>query len=153
MCSWHQGSSRPSNGGEVGTAPPGAARGRQRPRSPQAPLYASPAYGANSDLGGRPRRSAFWVGAAMAARVLSVCVRRLPAAFAPLPQLPTRALTRPLSITVCPEGTRRKSGTLQPALALTQVTRGDFAGAAQGSGPLPSGLGEGPRPAAQRLQG
>ncbi|XP_049999312.1 acyl carrier protein, mitochondrial [Alexandromys fortis] len=57
----------------------------------------------------------------MAARVLSVCVRRLPAAFAPLPRLPTLALARPLSITVCPEGTRRRSGTLQSALALTQV--------------------------------
>lgn len=89
----------------------------------------------------------------MAARVLSVCVRRLPAAFAPLPRLPTLALARPLSITVCPEGTRRRPGTLQSALALTQVTRGDFAGAAQGSGPGPSGLGEGPGPAAQGLQG
>ena len=57
----------------------------------------------------------------MAARVLSVCVRRLPLAFAPLPRLPTLALSRPLSITVCPEGTRRRSGTLQSALALTQV--------------------------------
>ncbi|KAH0521508.1 Acyl carrier protein, mitochondrial [Microtus ochrogaster] len=54
-------------------------------------------------------------------RVLSVCVRRLPAAFAPLPRLPTLALARPLSITVCPEGTRRRFRTLQPALALTQV--------------------------------
>ncbi|XP_057650237.1 acyl carrier protein, mitochondrial-like [Chionomys nivalis] len=57
----------------------------------------------------------------MAAPVLSVCVCRLPAAFAPLPRLPTLALARPLSITVCPEGTRRRSGTLQFARALMQV--------------------------------
>lgn len=70
----------------------------------------------------------------MAARVLSACVRRLPTAFAPLPRLPTLALSRPLSTTLCPEGIRRRPGTLQPALALAQVTRDDFAGAGQGSG-------------------
>lgn len=86
----------------------------------------------------------------MAARVLSACVRRLPVAFAPLPRLPTLALARPLSTTLCSEGTRRKLGTLQPVLALTQVTRGDFAGAAQGSGPA---LGEGPQPATQQFLG
>ncbi|MEJ1273876.1 partner and localizer of BRCA2 [Cricetulus griseus] len=107
---------------EVGAAPPGAARDRQRPRSPQAPLCTSPAYIANPSYGGRPRRSAFWVGVAMAARVLSACVRRLPVAFAPLPRLPTLALARPLSTTLCSEGTRRKLGTLQPVLALTQLS-------------------------------
>ncbi|XP_049992388.1 acyl carrier protein, mitochondrial-like [Alexandromys fortis] len=45
----------------------------------------------------------------------------LPAAFTPLPRLPTLALAWPLSITVCLEGTRRRSGTLHPALAPTQV--------------------------------
>ncbi|XP_038177161.1 acyl carrier protein, mitochondrial-like [Arvicola amphibius] len=58
----------------------------------------------------------------MAARVLSVCVCCLPAAFAPLPWLPTLALVWPLSTTVYPEGTRRRSQTLQPSLALMQVT-------------------------------
>nr|XP_015854357.2 acyl carrier protein, mitochondrial [Peromyscus maniculatus bairdii] len=57
----------------------------------------------------------------MAARVLSACVRRLPAAFVPKLRLPTLALARPLSTTLCPEGTRRRPGTLQPSLALTQV--------------------------------
>lgn len=120
---------------EVGAARLGAARVRQRPRSPPAPLCTSRAYGACSRLGGRPRRSASWVGVAMASRVLCACVRRLPAAFAPLPRLPTLALARPLSTTLCSEGIRRRPGALQPALALAQVTRGDFAGASQGSGP------------------
>ncbi|KAL1768959.1 partner and localizer of BRCA2 [Sigmodon hispidus] len=136
-----------------GAAPLGAARDRQRPRSSQAPLCTSAAYCATSSSGGRPRRSASWVGVAMAARVLCACVRRLPAAFAPLPRLPTLALVRPLSATLCSEGARRRPGTLQPALALTQVTRGDFAGAAQGSGPGPPALGEGPHAAAQQLRG
>ncbi|XP_051003547.1 acyl carrier protein, mitochondrial-like [Acomys russatus] len=57
----------------------------------------------------------------MAARVLSSCVCRLPMAFAPLPRLPTLALYQPLSTTFCPEGIRRRPGTLQPALALVQV--------------------------------
>ncbi|XP_021496308.1 acyl carrier protein, mitochondrial [Meriones unguiculatus] len=57
----------------------------------------------------------------MAARVLSACVRRLPAVYAPLSQLPTLALSRPLSTTLRTEGTWRRPGTLQPALALAQV--------------------------------
>ncbi|XP_060249241.1 acyl carrier protein, mitochondrial-like [Meriones unguiculatus] len=57
----------------------------------------------------------------MAARVLSACVRHLPAVYAPLSQLPTLALFRPLSITLCIGGTWRRPGTLQPALALAQV--------------------------------
>ncbi|XP_051011337.1 acyl carrier protein, mitochondrial-like [Acomys russatus] len=57
----------------------------------------------------------------MVARVLSSCVRRLPMAFALLPQLPTLALSRPLSTTFCPEGIHRRPGTLQSALALVQV--------------------------------
>lgn len=133
LCSCTYKSPCPSNG--VGAARLGAARVRQRPRSPPAPLCTSQAYGASSGFGGRLRRSASWVGVAMASRVLCACVRRLPAAFAPLPRLPTLALARPLSTTLCPEGIRRRPGTLQPALALAQVTRGDFAGASQGSGP------------------
>ncbi|XP_040611113.1 acyl carrier protein, mitochondrial [Mesocricetus auratus] len=57
----------------------------------------------------------------MAARVLSTCVRRLPAAFTSLPRLPPLALARPLSTTLCSEGTQRRPGSLQPVLALTQV--------------------------------
>uniref|UniRef100_A0ABK0LSE6 Acyl carrier protein n=1 Tax=Rattus norvegicus TaxID=10116 RepID=A0ABK0LSE6_RAT len=57
----------------------------------------------------------------MASRVLCACVRRLPAAFAPLPRLPTLALARPLSTILCPEGIWRRTGTLQPTLALAQV--------------------------------
>nr|XP_034339610.1 acyl carrier protein, mitochondrial-like [Arvicanthis niloticus] len=53
--------------------------------------------------------------------VLCTCVCRLPAAFAQLPQLPTLALAPPLSTTLCPEGIRRRPGTLQPTLALAQV--------------------------------
>ncbi|XP_051021670.1 acyl carrier protein, mitochondrial-like [Acomys russatus] len=53
--------------------------------------------------------------------VLSSCVRRLPMAFAPLPRLPTLALYGLLSTTFCPEGIRRRLGTLQPALALAKV--------------------------------
>ncbi|XP_020040029.1 acyl carrier protein, mitochondrial isoform X2 [Castor canadensis] len=57
----------------------------------------------------------------MAARVLSACVRRLPAAFAPLPRVPTLALARPLSTALCPVGTRRRAGATQPASPFAQV--------------------------------
>ncbi|XP_008842035.1 acyl carrier protein, mitochondrial [Nannospalax galili] len=57
----------------------------------------------------------------MAARVLSASVRRLPAAFAPLPQLPTLALARPLSTALCPSRTRTRPGAPQRASALAQV--------------------------------
>ncbi|KAF3814187.1 hypothetical protein GH733_017803, partial [Mirounga leonina] len=57
----------------------------------------------------------------MASRVLSACVRRLPAAFAPLPRLPTLAAARPLSITLCPAGARTRPGAPQPASVLAQV--------------------------------
>lgn len=87
----------------------------------------------------------------MAARVLSACVRRLPAVYAPLSRLPTLALSRPLSTTLCTEGTWKRPGTLQPALALAQVTRGDFAGASQGSGPW-AARAWGRAPAAQQRQ-
>lgn len=70
----------------------------------------------------------------MAVRVLSVCVRRLPAAFAQLPRVPTLAATRPLSTTLCAPGTRTRPGAPQPAFVPAQVTCGDFAGALQGSG-------------------
>uniref|UniRef100_A0A8C6R3R8 Acyl carrier protein n=1 Tax=Nannospalax galili TaxID=1026970 RepID=A0A8C6R3R8_NANGA len=49
----------------------------------------------------------------MAARVLSASVRRLPAAFAPLPQLPTLALAQPLSTALCPSRTQRRPGAPQ----------------------------------------
>ncbi|XP_042828043.1 acyl carrier protein, mitochondrial [Panthera tigris] len=57
----------------------------------------------------------------MAARVLSACVRRLPAAFAPLPRVPTLAAVRPLSNTLCPAGARTRPGVLHPASVLAQV--------------------------------
>ncbi|XP_021542528.1 acyl carrier protein, mitochondrial [Neomonachus schauinslandi] len=57
----------------------------------------------------------------MASRVLSACVRRLPAAFAPLPRLPTLAAARPLSITLYPVGARTRPGAPQPASVLAQV--------------------------------
>ncbi|KAF7473254.1 acyl carrier protein, mitochondrial [Marmota monax] len=57
----------------------------------------------------------------MAARVLSSCVRRLPAAFAPLPRVSVPALARPLSTALCPAGNRTWPGTTQLALVLTQV--------------------------------
>ncbi|XP_060028796.1 acyl carrier protein, mitochondrial [Erinaceus europaeus] len=53
----------------------------------------------------------------MAARVLSTCVRRLPAAFAPLPRVPTRAVARTLSTFLCSGG----PGPAQPASVLLQV--------------------------------
>lgn len=86
-----------------------------------------PLRGAERKLGRRARRSASWVSVAMAARVLSACVRRLPAAFAPLPRVPTLAAVRPLSNTLCPAGARTRPGVLHPASVLAQVTRGDFA--------------------------
>ncbi|VFV39448.1 LOW QUALITY PROTEIN: acyl carrier protein, mitochondrial [Panthera pardus] len=57
----------------------------------------------------------------MAARVLSACVRRLPAAFAPLPRVPTLAAVRPLSNTLCPAGARTRPGVPHPASVLAQV--------------------------------
>uniref|UniRef100_A0A8C5L1H9 Acyl carrier protein n=1 Tax=Jaculus jaculus TaxID=51337 RepID=A0A8C5L1H9_JACJA len=57
----------------------------------------------------------------MAARVLSVCVRRLPSAFAQLPRVPTLALARPLSTALCLTGTRTNPGAAQPASVLAQV--------------------------------
>ncbi|KAM7148397.1 acyl carrier protein, mitochondrial [Molossus nigricans] len=55
----------------------------------------------------------------MAARVLSSCVRRLPAALAALPRVPTLAAARPLSTRLCPAGTQTRPGA--PALVLAQV--------------------------------
>ncbi|XP_049645198.1 acyl carrier protein, mitochondrial [Suncus etruscus] len=58
----------------------------------------------------------------MAARVLCVCVRRLPAALAPLPRLPTWAATRQLSDLLRPVGTRTRPGAPpRPAAPLAQV--------------------------------
>ncbi|XP_047392884.1 acyl carrier protein, mitochondrial-like [Sciurus carolinensis] len=57
----------------------------------------------------------------MVARVLSVCVRRLPVAFAPLPWVPAPALARQLSTVLWPAGNRMRPGTTQPALLLSQV--------------------------------
>ncbi|XP_011544158.2 acyl carrier protein, mitochondrial isoform X1 [Homo sapiens] len=68
----------------------------------------------------------------MASRVLSAYVSRLPAAFAPLPRVRMLAVARPLSTALCSAGTQTRLGTLQPALVLAQVTRGDFAAAWQG---------------------
>ncbi|KAM8777395.1 acyl carrier protein, mitochondrial [Rhynchonycteris naso] len=53
----------------------------------------------------------------MAARVLSCCVRRLPAALGSLPRLPTLAAARPLGTALCPAGTRTRPG----AATLAQV--------------------------------
>lgn len=55
----------------------------------------------------------------MVAHVLSVYVHHLPSRATA--RLPTLALARTLSTTVCPEGTWRKSGTLRPTLTLRQV--------------------------------
>ncbi|TEA38883.1 hypothetical protein DBR06_SOUSAS610263 [Sousa chinensis] len=60
----------------------------------------------------------------MAARVLCVCVRRLPAAFAPLPRLPTLAAARSLCTTLYPAGARARSWAPHPASVLTQVPGG-----------------------------
>ncbi|CAD7683653.1 unnamed protein product [Nyctereutes procyonoides] len=57
----------------------------------------------------------------MAARVLSACVRRLPAALAPLPRVPTLAAVRPLGTTLCPAGARTRPGARQAAPVLAQV--------------------------------
>ncbi|KAK2490544.1 hypothetical protein MC885_010292 [Smutsia gigantea] len=57
----------------------------------------------------------------MASRVLFACVRRLPAAFAQLPRVPTLAATRPLSTTLCAPGTRTRPGAPQPAFVPAQV--------------------------------
>ncbi|XP_004856005.1 acyl carrier protein, mitochondrial isoform X2 [Heterocephalus glaber] len=51
----------------------------------------------------------------MAARVLSVCVRRLPSAFAPPPRVPTLALARTFSTALCPAGIWTRPGATQPA--------------------------------------
>ncbi|XP_004398862.1 PREDICTED: acyl carrier protein, mitochondrial [Odobenus rosmarus divergens] len=57
----------------------------------------------------------------MASRVLSACVRRLPAAFVQLPRVPTLAAARPFSTTLCPAGARTRPGAPQPASVLAQV--------------------------------
>ena len=81
----------------------------------------------------------------MAARVLCACVRRLPAAFAPLPRLPTLAAARSLCTTLFPAGARARPGAPHPASVLTQVIRGDFGGTWLGSGVGPArGGGDGP---------
>ncbi|KAG8513538.1 Acyl carrier protein, mitochondrial, partial [Galemys pyrenaicus] len=72
-------------------------------------------------LGRIAARCASWVGVAMAARVLCACVRRLPAAFAPLPRVPTLTAARPLSTTLCHVGAWTRPGTPQPASVLAQV--------------------------------
>lgn len=82
----------------------------------------------------------------MAARVLCACVRRLPAAFAPLPRIPTVVAARPLSTTLFPTGAQARSRALQPALVLAQVSCGDFVGALQGSGMGPAEGRGGKRP-------
>ncbi|KAM4829618.1 acyl carrier protein, mitochondrial [Thomomys bottae] len=57
----------------------------------------------------------------MAARVLSACARRLPAALAPPPRVPTLALARPLSTALRPSETWRRIGAAHAAAALAQV--------------------------------
>nr|XP_012320158.1 acyl carrier protein, mitochondrial [Aotus nancymaae] len=57
----------------------------------------------------------------MASRVLSSCVRRLPAAFAPLPRVCMLAAAQPFSTALCSAGTRTRPGPSQPALVLAQV--------------------------------
>lgn len=125
--------------------PPGAARGLHRRPRPQRRCVRRPRR-AGKGTARRAWRSASWVGVAMAARVLSAGVRRLPAAFALLPRAPTLAAARPLSTALWPAGARTRRGAPQPVSVLAQVTRGDFAGASQGSG-LGSGGGQsaGPR--------
>lgn len=105
--------------------PPGAARGRQRRLGlGSAALCVARADGRGNQTRGA-QRSATWVGVAMAARVLSSCVRRLPAALAALPRVPTLAAARLLSTRLCPAGTQTRPGA--PGPVLVQVTRGDFA--------------------------
>lgn len=108
--------------------------GRSAARSRQGPPAPGPQRRPRAEREQTGARSACWVGLAMAARVLSACVRRLPAAFASLPRVSSLAAARPLSSTLCPAGTQTRPGAPQPASALAQVTRGDFAGARQGSG-------------------
>ncbi|XP_069860436.1 acyl carrier protein, mitochondrial [Dipodomys merriami] len=57
----------------------------------------------------------------MAARVLSACARRLPAALAPPLRVPTLALARPLSTALRPAEARRTVGATRAAAALAQV--------------------------------
>ncbi|XP_008566487.1 PREDICTED: acyl carrier protein, mitochondrial [Galeopterus variegatus] len=57
----------------------------------------------------------------MAARVLSSCVRRLPAALAPLPTVPTLAVARPLSTALCVTGAWTRPEAPQLSSALAQV--------------------------------
>ncbi|XP_011800039.1 PREDICTED: acyl carrier protein, mitochondrial-like [Colobus angolensis palliatus] len=57
----------------------------------------------------------------MASRVLSACVRCLPAAFAPLPRVPMQTVVPPLSTGPCSAGTQTRLGPLQPALKFAQV--------------------------------
>lgn len=133
----------PASGWNVGAGASGrsAARGRQGPPPPvglcSAALCVARAQ-PEGELDPRAQRSASWVGVAMAARVLSSCVRRLPAALASLPRLPTLAAARPLSTTLRPAETQSRPRA--PGSALAQVTRGDFAGLGRGQGP---GLGRG----------
>lgn len=133
----------------AGPAPRGcsAARGRQGPPPPSGALQRRsvrrPRQREGTRSAGAAQRSASWVGVAMAARVLSSCVRRLPAALASLPRLPTLAAARPLSTTLRPAETQSRPRA--PGSALAQVTRCDFAGLGRGQGPGPGG-GGGPGP-------
>uniref|UniRef100_A0A8D1WW27 Acyl carrier protein n=3 Tax=Sus scrofa TaxID=9823 RepID=A0A8D1WW27_PIG len=107
--------------------PSGAARGRQGPPAPAAAASAALCVACaerETMLDQRARRSVSWVGVAMAARVLCACVRRLPAAFAPLPRIPTVVAARPLSTTLFPTGAQARSRALQPALVLAQAPGG-----------------------------
>ncbi|XP_051823515.1 acyl carrier protein, mitochondrial [Antechinus flavipes] len=70
-------------------------------------------------------RVALWVGVAMAARVLSACVRRLPAALVPpsQPRGPALAMVRPLGSVPCAAaGRRRRAAAAVPTPAHTQVS-------------------------------
>ncbi|XP_017364192.1 acyl carrier protein, mitochondrial-like [Cebus imitator] len=64
----------------------------------------------------------------MVSRVLSSCVRRLPAAFAPLPRVSMLVAAQPFSTALCSAGTRKRPGPSQPASAqvpsrVTQLCR------------------------------
>ena len=122
-----------------GAVQPGAARGRHCQPLPTAAALCVACAERKGILNPKARRSASWVGVAMAARVLCACVRRLPTAFAPLPRLPTLAAARPLSTTLFAAEPRTRPGAPLPALVLAQVTGGDFVGGlgwGQASGPL-----------------
>ena len=93
-----------------GAVQPGAARGRHCQPLPTAAALCVACAERKGILNPKTRRSASWVGIAMAARVLCACVRRLPTAFAPLPRLPTLAAARPLSTTLFAAETRTRPG-------------------------------------------